>query len=272
MAIQAERMQVSTAIEGIFSGMWNRSYRFFAWARYPDLSRRRVLKAALRRHRVAAESNVSVLDYGFGLGHGLFSFNRSAHLHGIELSPDAIQRATKKAQELGYAHFDFKKSPADDPLRIEYPSDTFDFVVCGEVLQHVYSDVRLVGELFRVLKPGGKCFVVTASDIHHHEVIAEESDRLNPEFGKSSINVRLYNPESFSYVVRQAGFRDLEAVTQDCLYGIRLQFPRPVQIALSVLFAAMPYGLWCWVDSYMQKRGHNPKRIMVVAKKPVPLQ
>ena len=267
-----DKAQISNRIDGIFSGMWTRTYTLSSWARYPHYSRKRVLLSALDRHSVVQNPGLSVLDYGFGLGHGLFAFGTSCRLHGVDLSADAIESATKRAKRRGYVHFDFKKPPADDVLRIEYPSDSFDVVICAEVAQHVYDDVRLLSELLRVLKPGGKCFLVTASDLDHHKVIADPKERLNPNFPERSLNVRLYNEETFLWVVREVGFKDIEGLTQDSLFELRLRQSRPVQIAMSLALAATPYSAWRWLDLQMQRRGHNPARIVVVATKGVKSQ
>ena len=40
-------------------------------------------------------------------------------------------------------------------LDINFPSDTFDLIVCNHVLEHIENDTEAMKELYRVLKPGG---------------------------------------------------------------------------------------------------------------------
>jgi SAM-dependent methyltransferase len=44
-----------------------------------------------------------------------------------------------------------------------YPDDSFDYVILNHVIEHVANPVRVVAELFRVLRPGGKV-VLSAPD------------------------------------------------------------------------------------------------------------
>jgi SAM-dependent methyltransferase len=39
------------------------------------------------------------------------------------------------------------------------PAQSLDFVICNHVLEHVANPVRVVGELFRVLRPGGRAVI-----------------------------------------------------------------------------------------------------------------
>lgn len=42
-----------------------------------------------------------------------------------------------------------------DITNIQYPDNSFDFIICNHVLEHVVEDKRAMSELFRILKRGG---------------------------------------------------------------------------------------------------------------------
>jgi SAM-dependent methyltransferase len=42
-----------------------------------------------------------------------------------------------------------------DITTINYPAETFDVIICNHVLEHIIDDGKAMGELYRVLKPGG---------------------------------------------------------------------------------------------------------------------
>lgn len=44
---------------------------------------------------------------------------------------------------------------AMDLTELEFPDESFDIVVCNHVLEHIPDDRKAIGELYRVLKPGG---------------------------------------------------------------------------------------------------------------------
>lgn len=42
-----------------------------------------------------------------------------------------------------------------DITQIDYPDNTFDFILCSHVLEHISEDIKAMSELHRVLKPSG---------------------------------------------------------------------------------------------------------------------
>ena len=42
-----------------------------------------------------------------------------------------------------------------------FPENTFDTVLCSEVLEHVPDPARVIAEMFRVLRPGGQAVITT---------------------------------------------------------------------------------------------------------------
>ncbi|WP_128547800.1 class I SAM-dependent methyltransferase [Larkinella soli] len=52
------------------------------------------------------------------------------------------------------------------PPLSELPTDFYDFVLCFQVIEHVREDQRLVEEMHRVLKPGGKLLLTTINRFH----------------------------------------------------------------------------------------------------------
>lgn len=59
-------------------------------------------------------------------------------------------------REKGYALSYSKKVEKADIQHLLYPSDSFDWIICNHVLEHVDDDLKAMKELFRVLKPNGQ--------------------------------------------------------------------------------------------------------------------
>jgi ubiquinone/menaquinone biosynthesis C-methylase UbiE len=55
-----------------------------------------------------------------------------------------------------------------DILNIPVPGESFDYVLCTEVLEHVPKPVETIQELARVLKPGGKLILTFPSNCLRH--------------------------------------------------------------------------------------------------------
>lgn len=80
----------------------------------------------------------------------------SKDIYGVDISPSAIQYIKKK---IPYGHF--QVASAED---LPFKDDTFDAVVCLEVLEHVDNPVKAISEIRRVLKKGGYGVILVPSE------------------------------------------------------------------------------------------------------------
>jgi len=101
-----------------------------------------------------------VLDMGAGAGrHSFECFRRGARVVALdydfdELPPvQALFWAMKEAGEADPAGLGATLN--GDALRLPFPDDTFDRIICSEVFEHIPDDQGGMAELARVLKPGG---------------------------------------------------------------------------------------------------------------------
>lgn len=251
-----------------FGSIYTRRYNVLSHISYVRASPMRVLSEALKRHLPSHRKvGLSVLDYGFGHGHALFRFGRLDRLHGIELSDVAIRAVTEKARIRGYANVDLRTPPSDDPVRIEYPADHFDVVICSHTIEHVHNDEGLLSELCRVLRPGGKCFLLVPTDVDHSGLLSEELERRNPVFPEKSFHAWVYNLPTFRLLTKIAGFDVIEAVSLDAIEDFHQRASRLAQIGSSLLFLVLPFWVWQWSDRIMQNYGYHCRQCLVVATK-----
>lgn len=124
--------------------------------RYEYIYRRRIFKDALKKMGIPA-SGQRVLDVGFGHGDLLLTFDPSCDLHGLEISPSAVEMARQRAQERGYTHATFTEHDLHD--LIPYPEGSFDLAICSHVLEHIENAEAVLADLHRVLRPQGLAFV-----------------------------------------------------------------------------------------------------------------
>ena len=64
----------------------------------------------------------------------------------------------KKAENIDYTTADLVSPIADlhfDIMQIPLPDESYDYIICNHVLEHVPNDIDAMKELFRVLKKGG---------------------------------------------------------------------------------------------------------------------
>lgn len=95
-----------------------------------------------------------VLDIGFGRGEFLVRAKRLGwDCHGVEVSDTSVEWG----RELG---FDARPFDGSFQTPLDYPDTMFDLVSANSVLEHVHHPRLLVQESRRLLKPGGKLFLM----------------------------------------------------------------------------------------------------------------
>jgi 2-polyprenyl-6-hydroxyphenyl methylase/3-demethylubiquinone-9 3-methyltransferase len=95
---------------------------------------------------------IKVLDIGCGGGLACeFLAKRGANVSGIDLSLNSIKAAQEHAKK-NYLQIDYKCGVAEN---LPYEDNTFDVVVCFDVLEHVEDWEKVISEIYRVLNKKG---------------------------------------------------------------------------------------------------------------------
>lgn len=240
---------------------------------------RKSFRQAIRRAGVPTRG-VRVLDVGFGSGMLLFMFDRSCSIAGTELSPAAIERARRRAAERGYARFDFVQSA--EP-RLPFPDQAFDVVIASHVIEHVFDDLGLLRELYRVVSRDGHVVIVAPLDAQATGILNEEQ-LMNPAHVTAGhFHVRNYNLESLAGRVGAAGgvirYSSSELETWDwkaSLDGRRRRlartFPgmvvdRLIAAAINVPLAVAPWPVLRTFDRLCGRLGYRPRQAALVAQR-----
>jgi phosphatidylethanolamine/phosphatidyl-N-methylethanolamine N-methyltransferase len=99
-----------------------------------------------------------VLEVGVGTGISLGAYPPYVRLIGIDPSEDMLAHAIAKIQGNGVGHIDLRKGDAHE---LEFPDNTFDWVTTFHVMTVVSQPRRMMDEMVRVCKPGGRIVVVS---------------------------------------------------------------------------------------------------------------
>ncbi len=114
-----------------------------------------------RYERLGLRSGDKVLDLGCGFGrHAFEAARRGASVVALDAGRDEVEGvasmfcAMVAAGELaeGSLHASVVQG---DALHLPFQDETFDRVICSEVLEHLPDDVAAMNELARVLRAGG---------------------------------------------------------------------------------------------------------------------
>lgn len=130
------------------------------WARYweraaprTDASMRFMDRMLFRDSRawICGRAEGEVLEVAVGTGLNLIHYPAGVTLRGIDLSPAMVQLTRARAAELG-RDVDLRVGDAE---HLDLPDGSVDTVVCTFSLCGIPDHRRAVGEMIRVLRPGG---------------------------------------------------------------------------------------------------------------------
>ncbi|HAA14224.1 MAG TPA: SAM-dependent methyltransferase [Cytophagales bacterium] len=131
----------------------------------------------------------------------------------LHIAPEAsfISRF-KKMPNLDYTTGDLVSPLADvhfDVHEIPFEDNTFDIVFCNHVMEHVDDDIKAMGEIRRVLKPGGWAIMQSPQD-YDLEVTYEDPTITDPKAREEAFlqtdHVRLFGLD-YGKRMERAGFR-----------------------------------------------------------------
>ena len=91
---------------------------------------------------------------------------RKGKVVGVDISPQLISQALKRAEELQIPNISFAIGNAE---QLDFPDNTFDSVVSNLVLKQVSDRVKAIQEMKRVLKPGGYLGFTLPGSEHYKE-------------------------------------------------------------------------------------------------------
>ncbi len=163
----------------------------------------------VRYDKLGVKAGDRLLDMGAGAGrHAFEALRRGAVVTALDYSLDDI----RKAGSTLYAMQLEESLPAGassgcvngDALCLPFNSNSFDRIICSEVMEHIPDDRGAAAELFRVLKPGGTIAVTVPAFGPELVNWALDSDYHAPVAVGG--HVRIYRKSEISERLETAGF------------------------------------------------------------------
>ncbi|MBK0866561.1 methyltransferase domain-containing protein [Saccharopolyspora sp. HNM0986] len=149
-----------------------------------------------------------VLDLGCGAGrHAFECYRRGADVVAFDQDAEALTEVKTMfgAMEAGGEAPEGATATTvtGDALALQFPDDHFDHVIASEILEHIPQDWRVMSELVRVVKPGGRVVVTVPRWFPERVCWALSDDYHQAEGG----HVRIYRREQLVERLRIAGLK-----------------------------------------------------------------
>ena len=133
-----------------------------------------------KRVDYAGQAGLDVLDVGCGLGNDTSRFAKGgARVTGIDIAPRAIELTRTNFQQRGLTG----RFLVMDGEAMGFPDASFDLVYCHTVLHFTADPARMIAEIHRVLKPGGRAILMAVNQHSWmrfmHRVAKVEIDHLS---------------------------------------------------------------------------------------------
>lgn len=131
----------------------------------------------------------------------------------LHFAPEqAFLKRFRKMSNLEYTTTDLNSPIADvkaDICDLPFENDTYDFIICNHVLEHIPDDTKAMRELYRVLTPGGMAILQVPYE-NSRDTTFEDDTITDPKeraiiFGQYD-HVRVYGMDYFKKL-EQIGFK-----------------------------------------------------------------
>ena len=126
-----------------------------------------------------------------------------------------------------FSHWDYTTTDLHSPLAdvkadicaLPFEDNTYDFILCNHVLEHIPNDLKAMEELYRVLKPGGTAILQVPLEEDRENTFEDDSITDQQErtriFGQYD-HVRIYGQDYYKRL-QEVGF---EAIPMDFIKEI----------------------------------------------------
>lgn len=146
-----------------------------------------------------ATGDVFELGCGGGLNQEFYQSDLVSSFSGIDPHAGLLEAARARAQDRGWRH-DIREGVGE---AIPFPERSFDTVVCTFTLCSVVDPAQVMGEMQRILRPGGKLLFLEHGRAPDADV-ARWQDRIEPVWKRIAGNCHLTRP--IGAALRGAGF------------------------------------------------------------------
>ncbi len=143
-----------------------------------------------------------LLDAGCGEGRHCFgALERGAQVVGLDLDRDALRARSDALREQADERGSLGAMIRGNTFQLPFANETFDKVICSEVMEHVHDYRGAARELARVTRPGGMLAVTIPTATSEHLYLRVGDDYFESPGG----HIRIFRPRQLARGLAEAG-------------------------------------------------------------------
>ena len=199
------------AIENDFvEGVYHKLAKVYDWSFGPVLHPARL--RALERMRIVPGDRV--LEVGVGTGINAALYPRTCRVTGIDLSASMLEKARARMARKGLYRVRLIEM---DAAELKFADDSFDVVYAPYLINCVSDPVRVVGEMRRVCRPGGKIVF-----LNHFRSANPVLSRLDRALSPLTVHIGFKSDLDLPGFLEQSGLRpvSIEKVSLSRLWSL----------------------------------------------------
>lgn len=173
-----------------------------------SMSRSHIIKELYSIQKEYSIEKMNIIELGSGIGDNLRVFSDNNYVFGVDGIEDAVNYS--RSNGIPATVMDLDKT-------IDLPTETYDCVLCLDVLEHLNHPERLLFEMKRILKQNGliilnvpnhlnlrgRLKLLFGSGLDVHKYYPDKNDWNNP-------HIRFFRRDNFIEIINSAGFHILD--------------------------------------------------------------
>ena len=156
--------------------------------------------------KIKINKNDRILDLGCGIGRHLYTAYQNDNLEIIGLDRGFTDLKTAKDRKKDFDHLDNSNRHLHfvhgDGLKLPFQDNTFDIVICSEVLEHILDFRSVIKEIKRVLRPQGT-FAVSVPNFLPEAICWQ----LSTDYIDDTGHLRIFRGEELPSAIKATGMK-----------------------------------------------------------------
>lgn len=206
------------------------------------------IRKALKAWEKTITGTQNILDAGSGFGQYEYYIgkkHRNWQIKAVDVKEEQIADCNNFFQKIGFDHVKFEVA---DLTKFVEP-ETYDLVLCVDVMEHIEEDELVLENYCKSLKKGGMLLISTpsdqgGSDVHHHDHDDYENDGTH-SFVDEHVRDG-YGVEEIADKMKRAGFSKTEVHYQygppgKIAWKLSMKYPIIMLNASYIFFLILPF-------------------------------